>query len=41
MKKFGRIIFVVTDSLGVGEDKKSKEFGDKGANTFYHISRKC
>jgi phosphopentomutase len=38
MKKFNRIIFVVTDSLGVGQDKRSKEFGDKGASTFFHIS---
>ena len=38
MKKFNRIICIVTDSLGVGEDKRSKEFGDKGASTFFHIS---
>ncbi len=38
MKKFNRIIFIVTDSLGVGKDARTKEFGDKGASTFYHIS---
>ena len=30
---------IVTDGLGIGEDKRSKEFGDKGANTFYHVSK--
>ncbi len=38
MKKQNRIILVVTDSLGIGEDKGAERFGDKGANTFLHIS---
>ncbi len=38
MKKFKRIFWIVTDSLGIGGDKREKEFGDQGANTFAHIS---
>jgi len=34
MKKYNRIFMVVTDSLGIGGDKRQKEFGNKGANTF-------
>ena len=38
MKKYNRIFMIVTDSLGIGEDPRAKEFGDKGANTFLHVS---
>ncbi len=36
--KYKRIIVVVADSLGVGNDPREKEFGDQGANTWGHIS---
>ena len=36
--KYNRIIVIVNDSLGIGNDKRAEEFGDKGANTFKHIS---
>ena len=36
MKK-GRIFVVVIDSLGVGYDSHSKEYGDEGANTLAHM----
>jgi len=36
--KYKRIILIVTDSLGIGGDKRAKDFGDEGANTFFHIS---
>ena len=39
MKKYKRIFLVVTDSLGIGGDPREKEFGDKGANTLYHVSQ--
>ena len=39
MNKFKRIFMIVTDSLGIGEDPRAKEFGDEGANTLYHISK--
>lgn len=29
---------IVTDSLGIGGDKRAKEFGDEGANTLLHVS---
>ena len=38
MNKFNRIFMVVTDSLGIGEDPRAKEFGDEGANTLLHVS---
>lgn len=38
MQKYKRIFMIVTDSLGVGQDPRAKEFGDKGANTFFHVS---
>lgn len=38
--KYKRILMIVTDSLGIGGDKRQEEFGDKGANTFLHISEK-
>ena len=41
MKKFKRIFVIVTDSLGIGEMPDAERFGDKGANTFVHISEKC
>ncbi|MGL5357685.1 MAG: phosphopentomutase [Metamycoplasmataceae bacterium] len=37
--KFKRIIMIVTDSLGIGEDKESKKFGDIGVDTFYNVSK--
>ena len=40
MKKFKRIFLIVTDSLGIGEMPDAEKFGDKGANTFVHISEK-
>ena len=39
MKKYNRIFMIVTDSLGIGEEPRSKEFGDKGANTLYSVSQ--
>ena len=38
MKKYNRVFMIVTDGLGIGGDKRSAEFGDKGANTFLHVS---
>lgn len=38
MQKYKRIFMIVTDSLGIGEDKNAKQFGDQGANTFFHVS---
>jgi len=32
-----RIFVVVIDSLGVGSEEKSKEYGDEGSNTLAHI----
>ncbi|TCG11520.1 phosphopentomutase [Mycoplasma todarodis] len=39
MKKFNRVFFIVTDSLGIGNCPRAKEFGDFGANTFSSISK--
>lgn len=39
MQKWSRIFMVVTDSLGIGEDKRAIEFNNKGANTFYSVSK--
>lgn len=36
--KFKRIFMIVTDSLGIGPDKKQKQFKDQGANTLYNVS---
>lgn len=36
--KFKRIFMIVTDSLGIGPDKKQKQFNDQGANTLYNVS---
>ena len=41
MKKFKRIFVIVTDSLGIGEMPDAEKYGDKGTNTFVHISEKC
>lgn len=38
MKKYNRIMMIVTDSLGIGGDIRQEEFGDKGANTLLHVS---
>ena len=38
MKKYQRIFLVVLDSLGVGEMPDSKEYGDVGVDTLFHIS---
>lgn len=37
--KYKRIIIVITDSLGIGEEPRSKDFGDVGVNTLYHASQ--
>ncbi len=39
MQKYNRIFIVVTDSLGIGEDKRAIEFNNVGANTFYSVSK--
>ncbi|MDC8918980.1 phosphopentomutase [Metamycoplasma hyosynoviae] len=39
MYKFKRIFFIVTDGLGIGEEPRTAEFGDKGANSFLHASQ--
>ncbi|MGL4343338.1 MAG: phosphopentomutase [Metamycoplasmataceae bacterium] len=36
--KYNRILMIVLDSFGIGEDKRAKEFGDLGANTLLHVS---
>lgn len=38
MKKFKRIFTVVIDSMGVGEEERSKEFNDIGVDTLGHLS---
>ena len=38
MKKYRRIFTIVIDSLGIGEMKDSKEFGDVGVDTLGHIA---
>ena len=38
MPKFRRIFFIVTDGLGIGDEPRQEEFGDKGANSFLHAS---
>lgn len=30
---------IITDSLGIGNDKRAKEFGDHGANTLFSVSK--
>lgn len=39
MQKYNRIFMVVTDSLGIGGDKRAVEFNNKGANTFHSVSK--
>lgn len=41
MNKYKRIFVVVMDSLGIGSEPRSKEFGDDGANTFVHVASRC
>ncbi|MDS0525507.1 phosphopentomutase [Clostridium sp. SHJSY1] len=38
MKKYNRIFTIVVDSLGVGEDNDSKDYGDIGVDTLGHIA---
>lgn len=38
-KKFKRIFVIVMDSVGIGEMPDAEQFGDKGANTLYHIAK--
>ncbi len=38
MPKFNRVFFIVTDGLGIGEEPRQEEFGDKGANSLLHAS---
>lgn len=38
MSKYKRIFTIVVDSLGVGEDADSKEYGDIGVDTLGHIA---
>ncbi|MGN1295173.1 MAG: phosphopentomutase [Bacilli bacterium] len=40
MKKFKRVFMIVMDSLGIGEMEDASKYGDKGTNTFVHISEK-
>lgn len=37
--KFNRIFLIVTDSLGIGDDGRQKEFNDVGANTLLSASK--
>lgn len=37
-KQFKRIFLIVADSLGIGNAKDAKEFGDEGSNTLEHLS---
>lgn len=38
MYRFKRIFLIVTDGLGIGEEPRTAEFGDKGANSMLHAS---
>ncbi|WP_033161165.1 phosphopentomutase [[Mycoplasma] collis] len=38
--RFKRIFMIVTDSLGIGDDGRQKEFKDSGADTLWHVSEK-
>lgn len=38
MKKYKRIFTIVIDSLGIGEMNDSKEYGDVGVDTLFHIA---
>ena len=39
-KKFKRIFLIVIDSVGIGSEQESYKYGDDGANTLVHISKK-
>ena len=39
MKRYNRIFVIVVDSLGVGEDETSKQYGDVSVDTLGHISQ--
>jgi len=43
MAKFARVIWIVLDSVGIGELPDAAEYGDVGRNTLGHIaeSRHC
>lgn len=41
MKKYQRIFVIVMDSVGIGTEPRSVEFGDDGANTFVHVAEQC
>ncbi|SFW06584.1 Phosphopentomutase [Chlamydia abortus] len=38
MYRFKRIFLIITDGLGIGEEPRTAEFGDKGANSMLHAS---
>ena len=38
MKKYDRVFLLVIDSLGIGQDDTSKEYGDIDVDTLLHIS---
>lgn len=40
-KKYKRIFMIVMDSLGIGNMEDADKYGDKGTNTFVHISEKA
>ncbi len=37
MKPFKRVVLLVLDSVGIGEAKDAKDFGDAGSHTLRHI----
>ncbi len=39
MKNYNRIFLIVTDSLGIGADKRAKKFNDQGADTLFCASK--
>lgn len=39
MSKYKRIFMIVTDSIGIGYDPRTKEFGDEGADTLFNVSK--
>ncbi|MFC6290436.1 phosphopentomutase [Levilactobacillus angrenensis] len=39
MRRFGRVILIVLDSVGIGAAPDAKQFGDVGADTLGHISQ--
>ena len=38
MKKYNRVFVLVIDSLGIGQDDTSKNYGDINVDTLLHIS---